>query len=68
MLNNEGKYVCGMCGRVYDADDFEKAVDHEVERLKGEKQKQFKRFWIPARWNLFTRIRNIRIVMRILKS
>ncbi|MBD5409547.1 MAG: hypothetical protein HDR53_00455 [Treponema sp.] len=44
MLNNEGKYVCGMCGRVYDADDFEKAVDHEVERLKGEKQKQFKRF------------------------
>lgn len=44
MLNNEGKYVCEMCGRVYDADDFEKALDREVERLKNEKQKQFNRF------------------------
>lgn len=44
MINNEGKYVCEMCGRVYDADDFEKALDREVERLKGEKQKQFNRF------------------------
>lgn len=44
MINNEGKYVCEMCGRVYDADDFEKALDREIERLKGEKQKQFNRF------------------------